>query len=78
MLQSLVDGNTVLRIISQHFLEQVYSCCGGAFEDGSEILCFSLGQLENEITILLILNLVDQFGTRTAEEFGYHRELFFL
>lgn len=76
--QCLLHGDSIIRIVGQHFLKQINCQWIGSLEQLLKLFRVPLGQLNHELLVLLVFNLIDQFGTGVAEEFCYHVKLLFL
>lgn len=64
--QSLINCDSLLRIIGQHPLEEVDGLRVSTLEDLVEVFGLTFWQLQNKISVFFIFDLIDEFRTRVS------------
>lgn len=78
VLKRVLDGDTVIRIVGQHLLKQIDGVGVSALEQLFEVLAVTLGQLLDEIPVLLVFDFGDQLGLRISQQLRDHLKLILL
>ena len=72
VFQGVLDRDAVIRIVSQHFLEQVNGVGIGTLEQLFKVLAVTLRQLLDKVPILLVFDFGDQRGAGISEQLRDH------
>lgn len=78
VLEGLLNSDTVIGVVGEHLLQQIDGVGVSALEQLVEVFALALGQLSDEVLVLLVLNLAHQFSRRVAQQFRDHVQLVLL